>query len=407
MFAGGVALAAEHAGEFGHAGGAVEAVDLGDGAVAFQQFGDDVMGVGGGGHLGKVGDAEDLAFGGDLLHFFADGIRGLAADIGIDFIEDEDGNLIGGGEDGLEGEHHAGHFAGGGDGAEGADGFAGIGGELEFHGVETGGRGGGGGREGDFEEALLEAEVGELADGGLGERGNELFARGGELFAGGGDFGIGLVEGGVEAGDFGIAGFEGTEFLGGLVAKGDDFGEGGTVFALEGMEEIEAFLKLGEAGGVKVHAIGIAGQSDLEVAPGFGGLHMEVEQFGGTGIDALEFGEQAADDAGLGDEGVFVLRKGFKGGLAELEEFGGVAGAVKLLGDRFFLVGFQAGGGDLLDLEAEQVELLGEGLLNDDEGGFFGFQVFATADEGAEGGGVFFEAAEGIEDEELAGGMEQ
>ncbi len=59
------------------------------------------MGGGGRGDLREVGDAQDLMGAGDLLHLIADGVRGLAADVGVHFIEDEDGDAVFGGEDGL------------------------------------------------------------------------------------------------------------------------------------------------------------------------------------------------------------------------------------------------------------------------------------------------------------------
>ena len=86
----------------------------------------------------------------------------------------------------LEREHHAGEFAGGGDGAQRPRGLAGVGGELEFDRVEPGGfslGGDGRGGEGDVELALGKAEVVQVDGDGLGEFGNEFFALGGEFFA--------------------------------------------------------------------------------------------------------------------------------------------------------------------------------------------------------------------------------
>ena len=65
------------------------------------------LGVGEGGDLGEVGDAEDLALAAKRTHFFADGMGDLAADIGVDFVEDEQANRVLGGERRFHGEHDA------------------------------------------------------------------------------------------------------------------------------------------------------------------------------------------------------------------------------------------------------------------------------------------------------------
>ena len=68
--------------------------------------------VGVGGHGGKVGDAEDLSAVGEVAHFLANGVGGFAADVGVHFVEDEEGDVVLGCEDGFEGEHDAGDFSG-------------------------------------------------------------------------------------------------------------------------------------------------------------------------------------------------------------------------------------------------------------------------------------------------------
>ena len=106
----------------------------------------------------------------------------------IDFIENQDGDGIFGGKHGFKREHYAGEFAGGGNGSQRSRGLAGVGGELEFDGVEPrdlGLGGGGRGGEGDIELALGEAEVVQMDGDGLGEFGDEFFALGGKFLAGG------------------------------------------------------------------------------------------------------------------------------------------------------------------------------------------------------------------------------
>ena len=234
VLAGGLGLATQHAGEFCDAGRFLEPLDLRDGAAVLDLFEDDEVGGGGGGDGREVGDAQDLVLPGNRAHFVADGGGGFAADVGIDFVEDEDGDFVFGGEDGLEGEHDSGHFAGGGDGAEGAGGFAGVGGELKFAGVEAGGGGGvvgmgegfgGEGVEGDVELALLEAEVFELAGGGFGELRDDFAAARGEVGAGAPEFAFDLFERGLESREFGFALFEAGELAAGLLAEGNDIRE--------------------------------------------------------------------------------------------------------------------------------------------------------------------------------------
>src|SRR5689334_4709659 len=88
-------------------------------------------------NLRQMRDAEHLAVFRNLPHFFADGIRGFATNVGIDFIEDKDGNLIFGGEDGFDGQHDSRQLTGGSDRAEGSWWLAGVRGKLEIGSVEA------------------------------------------------------------------------------------------------------------------------------------------------------------------------------------------------------------------------------------------------------------------------------
>ena len=85
----------------------------------------------------QMRDAKHLPLLRDLLHLLADGVGGLAADVGIHLVEHQHGYLVLGREHGLQRQHHPGQFARGGDGAQRAGRLAGIGGELEFDGVEA------------------------------------------------------------------------------------------------------------------------------------------------------------------------------------------------------------------------------------------------------------------------------
>ena len=130
-----------HFGEFEDAGFALHDGYCRDGFVFGLGFFDGEVAVGEGGDLGEVGDAEDLVDAGEGAELFADDGAHAAADVGVDFVEDEDGDAVGLGEDGFEGEHDAGEFAAGGDAAEGTGRLAGVGGDEEFDGFEAGGGG--------------------------------------------------------------------------------------------------------------------------------------------------------------------------------------------------------------------------------------------------------------------------
>ena len=159
MLAGGGALAAEHAGDLGNAFGSGDAFDVGKGASGDDFLFDHVMCSGGGGDRCEVGDAEDLTLLRDLTHLFAHHRCSFAADIGVDFVKDQHRNLILRCQNRLQRQHHAGHFAGRGDGSERTRWFSGIWSELKFHDVEAaaGWRAIGRRGQGDIEVALLEA----------------------------------------------------------------------------------------------------------------------------------------------------------------------------------------------------------------------------------------------------------
>lgn len=283
---------AEHAAEFIDAVGFVEDPDAGFGATVVDVLADEVMGVGVGGDGGEVGDAEELMIAGDVPHLLTDDMGGFAADVGIDFIEDEHGDFILGGEDCLEGEHDAGEFAAGRDGTEGTRGFAGVGREEEFALVETGGGGGGGdivsggGLDADFETGLSESEGDEFLLGGLGEAWSEAASFVAELGSEGDQAGIDGLDLRADPVEFDIAAFEGLEFGAGAVGEGEDIGNGGAVLAPEGLEKIDAVLELGEACGIDLDAAGVAVEVMMEVTELFGEEGVLIGEGLGGGIDA-------------------------------------------------------------------------------------------------------------------------
>ena len=62
---------------------------------------------------------------------------------------------------------------------------------------------------------------------------------------------------------------------------------------------------------------------------------------------------------------------------------------------------------NFLHLKTQQVQLLRVGFFVHDQRGFFGFECGAAADQFAECRAFLFQAAEGVEDGELPGGMQQ
>ena len=132
-----------------------------------------------------VGDAEDLTLIGNLPHAITDGMGSFAADIGVDFVEDQNGNGSSAASTVLSAsitrasspEEQWRARAGG---------FAGVGRGVKLHGVQPGGLGlvgAIGGIERDIELALGKAEVVEMRGNDLGQLGDEFLPLGGK-FAG-------------------------------------------------------------------------------------------------------------------------------------------------------------------------------------------------------------------------------
>ena len=255
--------------------------------------------------------------------------------------------------------------------------------------------------QGDVEAALLEAEVGQLLAGGLAELRDDFAAFRGEGLAGAPQLGVELLEFGVEAGQLGIALLQALELAAGFLAEGDDLGQGRAVLALERVDEVEALFELLQARGVKVDLVRVMGELRLQFVQRRHGLLVQGQERSRRGIHALQFLQGAADAAGLGEERSLVLAQQIERGLAELEEFGGVAGAAMVLLDLRFLFRLQAGGGNLVGLIAEQVELLRVSLLVHDQRSLLGFQGGAAAHEVAKSFALGIEAAKSIENGKL------
>ena len=94
VVSGGVGFAAEHAGDFIDPRIAFDFLEFGKGAVLSELFGDDKLFGSECGDLREMADAEDLVGCGELPHFGSDGLSDFATDVGIDFVENEEGNGI-------------------------------------------------------------------------------------------------------------------------------------------------------------------------------------------------------------------------------------------------------------------------------------------------------------------------
>ena len=89
--------------------------------------------------LGQVGDHEHLGGAGQRGEPAADLDRGLAADPGVDLVEDERRHRAGAGQRDLEGQHHPGQLAAGGALVQRRGLGAGVGGQQELDVVDAGG----------------------------------------------------------------------------------------------------------------------------------------------------------------------------------------------------------------------------------------------------------------------------
>ena len=359
----GIGFAAEHPGDFFDPGFAFDFGKLGNGAVGGVLLGDDELGGGGGSDLGEVGNAEDLVGGAEAAHLCADGMGDFAADVCVDLIENEEGDAVLCGEGAFHGEHYARNLAAGGDELEGFCGLAGIWGEEEFCGFEAGGGRLIRGTKGDCEFGFLEAEVVQLfldigsePGSGRGAELRELRTERVEGFAGDGDFALQALE-------FLAAGLDFAQTVGGLFAEGDDIGDGGTVFALEGFEEGDAFLEFRELLRVDIEGVHVM----LEGADGLfqfdDGIRVGLGEGRGGGIEFLQLTKMALDLGETGEQGVVSLREALEDGGGELDEAAAVCCDGVPGEDGLLLAGLDAGGVDLIHLMTEEVDLALEGGL--------------------------------------------
>ena len=115
--------------------------------------------MGEGRDLRHVGDRDDLVSVAEEGHLAADRSGDFAADIGVDLVEDHQGDAVLVGESALHREHDARHFSARGDDAQGLHRLAGIGSEKEVDALESARARLGERLDRDFKAGAVEAEI--------------------------------------------------------------------------------------------------------------------------------------------------------------------------------------------------------------------------------------------------------
>ncbi len=110
----------------------LEALDVGEGPVLLDLFLDPEMVRGGRGDLREVRDADDLVASGQVAELLGDELGRLAADAGVDLVEDERLAALALLAHGLEGQHDPGELAARSDPPQGPQFLAGVGGDEEL-----------------------------------------------------------------------------------------------------------------------------------------------------------------------------------------------------------------------------------------------------------------------------------
>ena len=354
--AGGVA-AAEHAGDFFDAGIRIQRFDASAGAAGLDRLADGEVAGAACGDRGQMGDGDDLSAAGGFGELAADGVGGFAADVGVDFVEDEQGDAVGLCEDDLDGEHDARDFAGGSDGAEGAHGFAGVGGEAKFGAVDSGGGRGVQRMEGDGERAVAEAEGAQFGGDGEGEFVRSGVAAFAESFAELAETGVGVGDQAFNVGPLAVAVAEVGEALAGGIERAQDVGDGRAIFALELVVCGKAAVEPVEAYGIGIDVGQFALDGDGKGGEGVGMGAKFCGPIPGGGQEASEFVEGLAGGSEGGEGGMFVIGDGLDEELAEFEDALGVAGGELFGADLFFFAIDGSGLFDFLDAEGQEIDL--------------------------------------------------
>ena len=357
MVEGGLGPAAEHAGEFVDAGGAFDALEQRAGPALRGFLGDEEMRPGLAGYLRQVGDGHDLVGAGQRSQFGPDSGGDLAADIGVDFVEEQDRHGIVVSQHRLDGEHHPRDLAAGGDEPQRLGGLAGVRHEQEIDGfgavrVERAGC------QHHLELRPGEPEVGEVGRDLAGELGGGLAAFGAEA-GGGGAGNLGGGGGGVlQAGQFLVAVFDAGQAGGGLLLPGDHVGQGGAILALEGFDQVDPILQGLGSGRIEVEFGEVAGEGAGQFLQFHRGGGQALERLGHRRVEFLKFTGQPLYLAEPVEDGFLRLRQQTRHRAGRLREPGAVGGPAVALDQVGLFVGAQACGIDLMDLVAQQLEFL-------------------------------------------------
>lgn len=174
------------------------------------------------------------------------------------------------------------------------------------------------------------------------------------------------------------------------------------------MNEVEAFGEGRESFRVHVNGCGMGLDGLVKVSYGGAGGVVGFREVGRRGVETGHFVDAASDDGEAVGHGVVLLGEACDGGAGKLEDSGRIAGLEVGVGEGGILAGLEASGLDFLGLVREEVALLmdGGGVVTA-EAQEIPVEGIALVDEGGDGTTQGQEVAEGVEDVELACGLEQ
>ena len=148
------------------------------------------------------------------------------------------------------------------------------------------------------------------------------------------------------------------ELLFHIVAKGDDGLDGGAVFALQRLQDVEALLELCQLFGIDFQLLCVFCDAGLHV----GKLDLRgLEAFKHLrcgGIDLFQLMDVAAEIAEEGHDAALVLAEETCDLPTEFDEAGAVCRDAVAGLDLFFFARLELGAADFLGLEAQHVDLL-------------------------------------------------
>jgi NCS1 family nucleobase:cation symporter-1 len=398
---------AEHARQFRRPVPALDRGDLGHGPAVAGNLGDDQVRLARRRHRRQVGDAEHLPPTPDLPHLVAHGMGRLATDVGVDLVEHQDRDVVLRGQHGLEREHHAGEFARGRDRPQSPRRFARIRRELEFGGVEPAPHRFLERLQVHREFALLETQVPQLG----GRRPDQLrhrpTSRRSELAAGLPEFAFDTFEFGCEPGAALGRVLQAACPLASLGPERDHVRHRPAVLPSERVQQVDPLLEFAESGGVEIDPVGIGGQPALQLPQVLHHLPVQLRPGAGGRIQPPQFVQGPTDPAGDGQEGVVAFGEASEGFLDQLEQSCGIPRPVMFRLDRFLLARLQPRRLDLGHLMPQQVQFPGPRPFVGVERRQVCLQAAPAVERRRESSTGGFEPGEGVEEVELAGGLEK